>query len=168
MKGTKLDLKRAAIEGDTYRANEEYTDKVECVPMALGALIVMFVEDEHDGPEKLEEHINWRIQDAANSTDKITRGSQTAWIAAEERILQLYNWWTKTRPELMKREKDLLHQWADSKCIGDRDFLDSLNAPDTPDTQRLFEAHSDLKDRIRAEMQEFCHGVVEVREYMWT
>lgn len=178
MKGTKLNLKRAVVEGDDYGPSEEYTDKVECVPMALAALLIMYVEDEHDGPEKLQEHIEWRMKDLVEATDEFGKGNHQMWIAAEEQMLRLYRWWTKERPQLMKREAELLHQWSAAKHgkemlePGEMDFAKDLearlNAPDTPRSRELFQAHTDLKERIRAEMQEFCHGVVDIREYLWT
>jgi hypothetical protein len=178
MKGANLDLKRAVVEGDNYGPSDEWTDKVECVPLALAALIVMFVEDEHNGPEKLQEHIDWRMKDCVESSDEFGKGSHQMWIAAEEQILQLYNWWIKDRPRLVKREAELLHAWSEAKHgkemlePGELDFAQDLerrlNAPDTPRSRELFEAHTDIKERIRAEMQEFCHGVIEVRDFLWT
>lgn len=179
MEGAQVDLKRAVVEGDLYGPSDEWTDKVECVPLALAALLVMFVEDEHSGLEKFEQHIEWRIAEYKN-TDKCMRPNDLMWISYEVKVAQLYRWWTEDRPKLMQREQELLHAWSVAKH-GDNDLepgeseedfakdLEArLNAPDTPRSRELFQAHTDLKERIRKEMQEFCLGVVEVRESLWT
>jgi len=169
MEGTKLDLKRAQIDGDNYGPSDVYTDKVECVPFALAALIIMYVEDEKGGPNKLKESIEWRMRSALEDKDEFSRDSSKLWATAEERILQLYKWWTVERPKLMNRESELLEKWSKSRGLEDTSDLENrLNAPDTPRSRELFEAHTDLGERIRAEMQEFCHGVIDIREFLWT
>lgn len=173
MKGNLLDLNRAAVKDDPFRVSNDYTDKCDAVPIALAALLVMFVEDEHGGASEFQKRIDERINPPADlklfdeaCNDPDMKIAEQAWIAAEIKILQLYRWWTETRPELMRREEKLLRAWSKSKNL-DRGIA-NLNTPDTAKSKRLFEAHGDLQDRIRAEMQLFCLGVIEVREYLWT
>jgi hypothetical protein len=168
MKGFKLDLRRAAVNTDDDGPSKDWTDVVECVPMALAALLIVYVEDERGGAEKFQSDIDYRI--AGLKDDDTMKYNDQAWIAAEIKMMQLYKWWTDRRLALNKRSCEL-NKAYNAEVFGDnipKDFEERLNPPETPMGTLLMRARIAVDDLLRAETQEFCEGVVEVREYMWT
>ena len=112
-------------------------------------LLMQYIEE-----EKPFEIIDW-------DNDEWHRNARDEMIAIRD--------WQLNYDNRCKEIDQALTEWSDAKFGKDdnSDMLERLNEKNTPETEALFERHSQLEDKLLKE-EEMLIRLVKIRNYLWT
>ena len=137
----------------TKKIPNTWCDKVELIPLCLFEMIKHFVEDEIDS-------VPWSLDEDVEK-GYCTREYSDKMVAAENKIREIYNYYTVVRPDLYKQ---LDGSFPDLGA----NFMDSWNSINIDLYKTMYSELNRLEELIEKKDTEYLLDIIKLRGYLWT
>lgn len=103
--------------------------------------------------------------------DRINWNSDDFHKHAKDEMVAINSWWLNYEKRL-KNIEDARNDWHDDKFKDCRDdlhgWIDRINEPSTPETERKFQIIQDLEKKLDEEETEMLIRLIKIRKFLWT
>lgn len=152
-----------------------YHDIDELIEASLVKLLNRYVEDEMGGIEMLREYARSfkSDSDTAPSWEIEVKEAITSQQALAYKIIDLYQFFQYTAPQLRKDKNQAFKQWSIASGKNLRfdpvEGMDDLFQVSVPDSRRdLWDAAQKIEDELEARTTEALLEIVKIRGSLWT